>query len=148
MSVRPRPKIKIILKAVEAPAHRLMQRSETGVGLVDPEESGANAALIHHAVKIILQSEKIEPVRAKVVEVIVVHPRAFKLEAYRADDPAGLAVDDDPLIYDITMQAIFGGQMVGVFVEGLKEIFVDLVDVGSDCVFQRGVWPLWGQSIG
>ena len=46
------------------------------------------------------------------------------------------------------MQAIFGGQVIGVFVESLKEIFVDLVDVGTDCVFQRGIWPLWGQSIG
>ena len=125
-----------------------MQRSEAGVGLVDPEEPGANAALMHHAVKIILQSEKIEAVRAEVVEVIVVHPRALKLEAYRAEDPAGLAVDDDPLIYDVTVQAIFGGQMIGVFVESLKEVFVDLVDVDSDCVFQRGIWPLWGQSIG
>ena len=68
-----------------------------------------NAALMHHAVKIILQSEKIEAVVAKVVEVIVVHPRAFKLETYCAEDPAGLAVDDDPLIYDITVQAILGG---------------------------------------
>ncbi len=38
--------------------------------------------------------------------------------------------------------------MIGVFVETLKEALVDLVDVGSDCVFQRRVWPLWGQSIG
>ena len=109
MSVYGRPKIKIILKAVEAPAHRLMQRSEAGVGLVDPEEPAANAALMHHAVKIILQSEKIEAVVAKVVKVIVVHPRALKLETHRAEDTAGLAVDDDPLIYDVTEQAIFGG---------------------------------------
>ncbi len=108
-SVHGRPKIKVILKAVKAPAHRLMQRSESGVGLVDPEEPGANAALMHHAVKIVLQSKKIEAVVAKVVEVIVVHPRALKLETYCAEDPAGLAVDDDPLIYDITVQAIFGG---------------------------------------
>ncbi len=125
-----------------------MQRSEAGVGLVDPEEPGANAALMHHAVKIILQSEKIEAVVAKVVEVIVVHPRALKLETHRAKDPAGLAVDDDPSIFHVPLQAIFGGQVIGVFVESLKEIFVELVDVGSDCVFQRGIWPLWGQSIG
>src|SRR5438132_1602188 len=124
-----------------------MQRSEAGIGLVDPEEPGANAALMHHTVKIILQSKKIEAVVAKVVEVIVVHPRALKLETYRAEDPACLAVDDDPLIYDVTVQAIFGGQMIGLFVKGLKEIFVDLVDVGSACVFQRGIWRLWGQSI-
>ena len=147
MLVHGRPKIKIILKVVEAPAHRLMQRSEAGVGLVDPEEPGMNTALMHHAVKIVLQSKKIEAVAAKVVEVIVVHPRALKLETYGAEDPAGLAVDDDPLIYDITVQAIFRGQVIGVFVESLKEILVDLVDVGSDCVFQRRVWPLWGQSI-
>jgi hypothetical protein len=124
-----------------------MQRSEAGVGLVDPEESGANAALMHHAVKIILQSEKIEAVVAKVVEVIVVHPRALKLETHRAENPAGPAVDDDPLIFHVPLQAIFGGQVIGVFVENLKEIFVELVDVGSDCVFQRGIWPQWGQSI-
>lgn len=40
------------------------------------------------------------------------------------------------------------GQVIGVFVESLKEILVELVDVGSDCVFQRRIWPLWGQSIG
>ena len=125
-----------------------MQRSEAGVGLVGPEEPAANAALMHHAVKIILQSEKIEAVAAKVVEVIVVHPRAFKLETHRAEDPAGRAVDDNPLIYCVTVQAIFGGQVVGVFVESLKEILIELVDVGSDCVFQRGIWSLWGQSIG
>jgi hypothetical protein len=50
--VHGRPKIKIILKAVEAPAHRLMQRSEAGVGLVDPEEPGANAALMHRALSL------------------------------------------------------------------------------------------------
>ena len=98
MLVHGRPKIKIILKAVEAPAHRLMQRSEAGVGLVDPEKPGADAALMHHTVKIILQSKKIESVAAKVVEVIVVYPRALKLETYCAQDPAGLAVDDDPPI--------------------------------------------------
>ena len=125
-----------------------MQRSEAGVGLVDPEEPGANAALMHHAVKIILQSEKIEAVVAKVVEVIVVHPRALKLETHRAKDPAGLAVDDDPLIFHVPLQAIFGGQVIGVFVESLKETLVELVDVGSDCVFQRTIWPLLGQSIG
>ena len=38
--------------------------------------------------------------------------------------------------------------MIGVFIEGLKEVFVDLVDVGSDCVFQCGIWPLRGQSMG
>src|SRR6266566_1677739 len=123
VSVHGRSKKKIILKAVEAPAHRLMQRSEAGVGLIDPEEPGANAALMHHAVKIILQSEKIEAVVAKVVKVIVVHPRALKLETYRAEDPASLAVDDDPPIYDVTVQAIFGGQVIGVFVEGLKKVF-------------------------
>lgn len=37
--------------------------------------------------------------------------------------------------------------MIGVFVESLKEILVELVDVGSDCVFQRRVRPLCGQSI-
>ena len=124
-----------------------MQRGEAGVGLVDPEEPGANAALMHYAVKIILQSEKIEAVVAKAVDVIVVHPRALKLETHGAEDPAGLAVDDDPLIYDVIVQAIFGGQVIGVFVESLKEILVNLVDVGSDCVFQRNIWPLWGQLI-
>ena len=125
-----------------------MQRCEAGVGLVDPEEPGTNAALMHHAVKIILQSKKIEAVAAKIVEVVIVHARAFKLETYCAQDPAGVAVYDDPLIFDVTVQAIFGRQVIGVFVESLKEILVDLVDVGSDCVFQRRVWPLWGQSIG
>ena len=120
MSVHGRPKVKIILKAVEAPAHRLMQGSEAGVGLVGPEKPAANAALMHHAVKIILQSEKIDAVAAKVVEVIVVHPRALKLETHRAEDPSGLAVDDDPLTYDVIVQAIFGGQVIGVFVESLK----------------------------
>jgi hypothetical protein len=38
--------------------------------------------------------------------------------------------------------------VVGVFVESLKKILVELIDVGSDCVFQRRIWPLWGQSIG
>jgi hypothetical protein len=92
-----------------------MQRSEAGVGLVDPEEPGANGALTHHTVKIILQSEKIEGVVAKVVEVIIVHPLAWKLKTYCAEDPAGLAVDDDPLIYDVTVQAIFwwaGGRCI------------------------------------
>jgi len=125
-----------------------MQRCEAGVGLVDPEEPGTNAALMHHAVKIILQSKKIEAVAAKIVEVVIVHARAFKLETYCAQDPAGVAVYDDPLIFDVTVQAIFGRQVIGVFVESLKEILVDLVDVGSDCVFQRRVWPLWGQLIG
>lgn len=148
MSVHRRAKIKIILKAVEVPAHRLMQRSEAGVGLVDPEEPGANAALMHYAVEIILQSEKIEAVAAKVVEVIVVHPRAFELKTYCAEYPAGLAVDDDPLIYDVTVQAMFGGQMIGIFIESMKETLVELVHVGSDCVFQRRIWLLWGQSIG
>jgi hypothetical protein len=143
-----RPKIKIIPKAIEAPAHRLMEHSEAGVGLVDPEEPGANAALMHHAVKIILQSEKIEGVLAKIVEVVVVDPPALKLETYCTEDSASLAVDDDPLISDVTVQAIFGGQVIGVFVESLKEIAVDLIDVGNDCVFQRGIWSLWGQSIG
>jgi hypothetical protein len=143
-----RPKIKIIPKAIEAPAHRLMEHSEAGVGLVDPEEPGANAALMHHAVKIILQSEKIEGVLAKIVEVVVVDPPALKLETYCTEDSASLAVDDDPLISDVTVQAIFGGQVIGVFVESLKEMFVELVNVSSDCVFQRRIWLLWGQSIG
>jgi len=91
-----------------------MQRSEAGLALVDPEEPGANAALIHHAVKIILQSEKIETVTAQVVDVIVVHPRAFELETHCAEYLAGLPVDDDPLICDVTVQAIFGGQMIGI----------------------------------
>ena|SRR6266404_4549021 len=125
-----------------------MQRTEAGVALVDPEEPGTNAALMHHAVKIILQSKKIEGVAVKVVKVIVIHPRAIKLETYGAEDPAGLAVDDDPPIYDVTVQAIFCGQVIGVFVEGLKEALVELVDVGSDCVFQRRIWLLWRQSIG
>ena len=147
VSVHGRPKIKIILKAVEAPAHRLMQRSEAGVGLVDPEESGANAALMHHAIEIVLQSKKIKRVAAEIVEIIVIHARAFKLETYCANDLAGLAVDDDPLIYDVPVQAIFGGQVIGVFVKSLKEILIDLVDVSRGCVFERRIWLLWGQSI-
>jgi hypothetical protein len=51
---------------------------------------------------------------------------------------------DDPLIYHITVQAIFGGQMISVFVKSPKEIFVELVDVGSDCIFQRRIWLPWG----
>ena len=148
LSVLGTPKIKIVFKAVKAPAHRLVQRSQPGFGLVDPEEPGVNAALMHDAIKIILQSKKIEGVAAEIVEVIVVHPGAFKLETYCAEDPASLSVDDDPLIYDVIVQAIFGGQVIGVFVESLKEILVKLVDVGSDCVFQRGIWSLPGQLIG
>ena len=81
----------------------------------------ANAALMHYAIEIALQSQKIESVPAEIVEVIVVHPLAFKLETYCAEDPTGLAVDDDPLIFDVIVQAIFRGQVIGVFVEGLKE---------------------------
>lgn len=103
MSVHGIPKIKISLKAVEVPARRLVQRSNPGIGLVRPEEPAANTALMHHPVKIILQSEKIEAVAAKVVEVIVVHLRAFKLETYCPEDPASLAVHNDPLIYDIAV---------------------------------------------
>lgn len=66
--------------------------------MVDPEKPCTNAALMHHTVKIILQAKKIESVAAKVVEVIVVYPRALKLETYCAQDPVGRAVDDDPLI--------------------------------------------------
>lgn len=102
---------------------------------------------MHHTVKIILQSKKVEGIAAKVIEVIVVYPLALKLKTYRAEDPAGLAVDDDPLIFDVTVQAIFRGQVLGVFVESLKETLVELVDVGGDCVFQRGIWPLRGQLI-
>jgi hypothetical protein len=112
-----------------------MQRSEAGFGLVDPEESGANAVLTHHAVKIVLQSKKIKGVAANVVDVIVVHPRAFKLETYCAENLAGLTADDDPLIHDVTVQAIFRGQVIGVFVETPKETLVELVDVCGDCVF-------------
>ena len=126
MSVHGRAKVKIILKAVEPPAHRLMQRSEAGVGLVGPEEPAANAAFMQHAVKIILQSKKIQGVAAGVVEVIVVYFRAVKLKTYCAEDPAGLAVHDDPLIYNVAVQAIFGGQVIRVFVESLKEILVEL----------------------
>src|SRR5436190_21881220 len=147
VSVHGRPKIEIILEAVEAPAHRLMQRSEACFGLVDPEEPGVNAALVHHTVKIILQSKKVEGVSAQVVKVIVVHPLALKLKTDRAEDPATLAVNDHPLFYDIAVQAIFGGQVIGVFVESLKETFVELVDVGRDCVFQCRIWPLCGQLI-
>ena len=135
VSVHGRPKIKIILKAVEAPAHRLMQCGNAGIGLVCPKKPTANAALVHHAVEIILQLEKIEGVAAGAVEVIVVHLWAVKLETYCPEDPVSLAVNDDPLIYDVAVQAIFRGQMIGVFVESLKEIFVELVDVGRNCVF-------------
>ena len=83
-----------------------MQRSEAGFGLVDPEKPGVNAALMHHAIKIILQSQKIEGVAAEIVDVIVVHPRPFKLETYCAEDPTRLAVDDDPLIFDVIVQAM------------------------------------------
>jgi hypothetical protein len=102
---------------------------------------------MHHTVKIILQSKKVEGIAAKVIEVIVVYPLALKLKTYRAEDPAGLAVDDDPPIFDVTVQAILRGQVLGIFVEGLKETLVELVDVGRDCVFQRGILPLRGQLI-
>jgi hypothetical protein len=148
VSVHGRPKVKISLKVIEAPANRLVQCGNTGIGLVGPQESAANAALMHHAVKIILQSKKIESVAVQVVKVIVIHPWPFNLETYCAEDPASLTVDDDPLIYDVSVQAIFGGEVIGVFIESLKETLVELIDVGSNCVFQRRIWPLWGQSIG
>jgi hypothetical protein len=125
-----------------------VQCGNAGISLVGPQESAVNTALMHHAVKIILQSKKIESVAVKVVKVIVIHPWPFKLETYCAENPAGLTVDDDPLIYDVSVQAIFGGEVIGVFIESLKETLVELIDVGSNCVFQRRIWPLWGQSIG
>ena len=73
-----------------------------------------NATLMHHAVEIVLQSKKIEGVPVEIVNIIVVHARPFKLEAYCAPNLAVLAVDDDPLIFDVTEQAIFRGQVIGV----------------------------------
>ncbi len=125
-----------------------MQRSEAGVGLVDPKEPGADAALMHYSIEVVLQPKKIERVTAKVVEIIVVHPGPLELETDRATDPAGLAVNDDPLICNVIMQPVFGGQVIGIFVENPKEIFVELVNVGSARIFQRRICPLRGQSIG
>jgi hypothetical protein len=124
-----------------------MQRSKPGVGLIHPEESGANPALMHHTVEIILQSKKIEAVAAYVIEVIVVHPGTLKLEKNRADDPACLAINNHPLICDVIIQPVFGGQVIGVFVENPEEIFVELANVGSARVLERRIWPLCRQSI-
>src|SRR5205814_4910793 len=142
-----RAQVKIILQAVEAPAHGFMQRSEPRFGLVDPKEPRMDATLMHHAVEIVLQSKKIEGVPVEIVNIIVVYARPFKLEAYCAANLAVLAVDDDPLIFDVTEQAIFRGQVIGVFIEGSKKLLMNLVDVGSCCVFQRRIWSLWGQPI-
>ena len=125
-----------------------MQRSEAGFGLVDPKEPGADAALMHYSIEVVLQPKKIERVTAKVVDIIVVHPGPLELETDRAADPAGLSVNDDPLICNVIMQSLFGGQVIGIFVESPKEIFVELVNVDSARVFQRRIWPLRGQSIG
>lgn len=124
-----------------------MQRSETGFGLVDPEESRVNATLMHYAVEIVLQLQKIEGVAAKIVDVIVVHAGSFKLKAYCAEDPAGVAGDDDPLIFNVSVQAMLRWQMIRVFVEGLKKPVVELIDVSRQCVFQRQIGSLWRQSI-
>src|SRR5437762_14216589 len=82
------------------------------------------------------------------VEVIVVHLGCVKLETNCAEDPTSLAVNDGPLIEDVIVQAIFGGQVIGVFVKSLKEGLVNLVNVGNRCVFQRQIWPLTRQSMG
>ena len=78
-----------------------MQRSEAGFGLIDPEKPGVNAALMHYAIEIALQSQKIESVPAEIVEVIVVYPLALKLKAHCSADPTHIAVDDDPLLFNV-----------------------------------------------
>ena len=125
-----------------------MQCGNASIRLVGPEEPAANAALMHGAVKIILQLEKIEGIATGIVEVIVVHLGSVKLETNCAEDPTSLAVNDGPLIEDVIVQAIFGGQVIGVFVKSLKESLVNLVNVGNRCVFQRQIWPLTRQSMG
>ena len=79
-----------------------MQCSKERVGLIDPEKPGANPALMHYAVKVILQPEKIDGVAAQVVEIIVIYPRTLKLETHCAKNLARLAIDDDLAINDVT----------------------------------------------
>ena len=78
-----------------------MQCSEAGFGLIEPEKPRVNAALMHYAIEIALQSQKIQSVPSEIVDVIVVHPWPFKLEAHCSADPTHIAVDDDPLLFNV-----------------------------------------------
>jgi len=57
---------------------------------------------MHHAIEIVLQLKKIKRVITKAVNIIVVHPRALKLEAYRTTNPLLVPNHDHLPIFNIS----------------------------------------------
>jgi hypothetical protein len=70
--------------------------------LVNPKEPRVNAALMHYAIEIVLESKKIDSIPAEIVNVIVIHTRALKLETHCPSNPAVLPIDNHPLIFDVS----------------------------------------------